>query len=201
MNRLQLIGVILIGFLGQGCASFIGMQTAEVLDAGEVQTTQGAVMAYSLPQVELNDYDEINQLVPFFLIRKGIANRSEFQSMITPNSLNVSYKHLFSESDKLRLAYAGGVGYTFLASSFDDQLHIVDVPLVLFSTFRFSEKTALTFAPRVTPRFLGQTFSLVGGGSFTFSFGKNVRIMPETSFSYDIQQQNIFITGGIGFAF
>ncbi len=202
MNRLQIISIIVVIVLtGQGCASFIGMQTAEIVPEGTVQFTQGGVETLSLPQVELNDYDEGNQWTPFVMIRKGMSPKSEMQSWITPNSLNFNFKHSFGSSNKWLWAYGIGSGYTFLASSFDDQIHIVDFPLTLYSTCKLSDGFSVSFSPKLIPRMISESFSMIGGSSLTLGIGKKIVVLPEVSFFYDVQQNNMFLTGGIGFAF
>jgi hypothetical protein len=183
------------------CASLISVQSAETIENGEVVITAGAEEVLSLPEAELNDYDEGNLLLTFVLIRKGISDKSELQSLISPNSLNFYYKHKFLDKEQFILSYTFGGGYTFMESSFDDQLHIFDLPIGLYATYRFNKSLMFTATPKVVPRILGDAFSIVAGTNFNFRLGKVVKFIPEVGFFYDIQQNNIFINGGIGFAF
>ncbi|MCF6242014.1 MAG: hypothetical protein L3J74_11785 [Bacteroidales bacterium] len=191
---------VLALFLFTGCVSFTSFQTADVLPKGKITYTVSGSMIYSLPE-NFDVYQEGNQLASQLMIRKGVSDNNEFQVSISPNSLTTTYKHLFHKSDKFLTSYTFGGSYTFLASSFDDQINIIDVPVSIYLTYAPSNKFNITLNPKVMYRYIGDESTVVFGTSLNFGLGKQIKIYPEGIFFYDAVIGNTFVGGGIGFSF
>lgn len=186
--------------LSGGCASFTSLQTANVIAEGETNFTVSGNLLYSLPEVT-NVYEEGNQFVTQLMLRRGISENSEFQAIISPNSFNVNYKHLYYKGEKFISSYSAGVGYSFLASSFDDQIHVADVPLSVYLTYMPRENFGITLNPKVMYRFIGDESTVIFGGSFNLVFGKKIKFYPEGIMYYDAVIGTLFTGGGFALSF
>ncbi|MCF6170329.1 MAG: hypothetical protein L3J66_05050 [Bacteroidales bacterium] len=183
-----------------GCASFTSFQTADVLAKGETNFTVSGSLLYSLPEIS-NVYEEGNQFVTQFMLRRGISGNSEFQALISPNSFNANYKHLYFRAEKFMSSYTAGIGYTFLASSFDDQTHVFDVPVSLYLTYLPKEHFGITINPKVMYRYIGDESTVIFGGSLNLMLGKKIKFYPEGIIFYDAVIGTLFTGGGLGISF
>ncbi len=190
----------LLLLLFPGCVSFTSFQTADVLPKGETSYTVSGSMIFSLPEY-FDVYEEGNQFASQLMVRKGISEHGEFQLSISPNSLTTAYKHLFHKDKKFISSYTFGTSYTFLASSFDDQIHIIDVPASVYLSYVPSNNFNITLNPKVMYRYIGDESTVVLGTSLNFMFGKQIKVYPEGIFFYDAVIGNTFVGGGIGFTF
>ena len=197
ISRSVITGLLIIT---GGCASFSSLQTADVVGDGKTSFTVSGNLIYSLPETD-NVYEEGNQLVTQFMVRRGISDNNEFQAVISPNSLNINFKHLLSKNDKFLSAFSAGAGYTFLASSFDDQIHIADVPVSLYFTYMIHDHFGFTLNPKIMYRFIGDESTVVFGSSLNLAFGKKIKFYPEGTLFYDAVIGNLFTGGGFALSF
>jgi hypothetical protein len=183
-----------------GCSSFTSLQTAEVIPVGETNFTLSGSLLYSLPETT-NVYEEGNQLVTQLMVRRGISDNNEIQAIIAANALNINYKHLLYRGDQFISSYTVGAGYSFLASSFDDQLHVADVPVSIYFTYRPAENFGITLNPKVMYRLIGDESTVVFGSSINLVIGKRIKFYPEGIMFYDVVLGNLFSGGGIALSF
>ncbi|MCF6365587.1 MAG: hypothetical protein L3J35_05230 [Bacteroidales bacterium] len=183
-----------------GCASFTSFQTADVIPEGKTDITISGSLLYSLPET-VGVYEEGNQFVTQLMLRKGISENNEFQAAISPNSINVNYKHLFYKDKKFTSSYTTGLAYSFLASSFDDQIHIADVPISIYCTYMPKPNFGFTLNPKVMYRFIGDESTVIFGSSFSLVIGDKIKFYPEGIIFYDAIIGNLFTGGGFGFSF
>ncbi len=186
--------------LSGGCASFTSFQTADVIAEGETNVTMSGSLLYSLPETT-NIYEEDNQFVTQLMLRKGISENNEFQASISPNSMSANIKHLFYKNEKLSSSYTAGIAYSFLASSFDDQIHIADVPVSLYCTYMPKSNLGFTLNPKVMYRFIGDESTVIFGSSFNLILGNKIKFYPEGNIFYDTVIGSLFIGGGFGISF
>ncbi len=183
-----------------GCASFTSLQTADVIADGETNVTLSGNLLYSLP-AESNVYEEGNQFVTQLMLRRGISEQSELQSIISANSLNINYKHLYYKGKKLISSYSAGIGYSFFASSYDDQIHVADIPLSVYFTYFPKNNFGITINPKVMYRFIGDESTVIFGSSLNLTFGSKVKFYPEGIMFYDPVIGNLFTGGGFALSF
>ena len=186
--------------LMESCSSFTSLQTANIIAEGETNFTISGNLLYSLP-LETTVYEEGNQFVTQLMLREGISGNSEFQAIISPNSFNAYYKHLFHSSNKFISSYSAGGGYSFFASSFDDQIHVADIPFSIYLTYMPKENFGITINPKVMYRFIGDESTIICGSSLNMVFGKKIKFYPEGILYYDIVIGNVFTGGGFAISF
>ncbi len=199
MQVMRLLSFLVVVSL-TGCASFTSLQTADIIPQGETNFTVSGNLLYSLP-LEESVYEEGNQFVTQLMIRRGLSVKTELQAIISSNSLNGTYKHLLKSGDTFITSYSVGAGYSFLASSFDDQIHVADLPVSMFITYKPKNNFGITLNPKALYRFIGDESTFVVGGSINLVFGENIKFYPEGIMFYDIVIGNIFTGGGFAISF